>query len=88
MIFDPSTMRRLLDKAGFAVDWLKTTARGARSAWTLGRHLTRESRWDVDAGPPSVSSHVRAIPFQLRQRIVIAGGKQVGEELVVQARPM
>jgi SAM-dependent methyltransferase len=88
MIFDPSTMRRLLDQSGFTVDWLRTTARGARSAWTLGRHLSREALWDVDAGPPSVSSHVKAIPFQLWQRIVISSGKQVGEELVVQARPM
>lgn len=88
MIFDPPTMRRLLDQAGFAVDLLKTTARGARSVWTQGRHLMRESRWDVEAGPPSVSSHVKAIPFQLWQRIVISSGKHVGEELVVQARPM
>jgi SAM-dependent methyltransferase len=86
MIFDPPTMRRLLDQAGFDVDWLTTTARGARSAWILGRHLRRESDWDTAAGPPSVGSHVRAIPFQLWQRIVIASGRQAGEELVVQAR--
>ncbi len=87
MLFDPPTARRLLDQAGFDVVWLMTTARGARSAWTLGRHLRRESRWDTTAGPPSVSSHLAAIPFQLWERIVISSGKQVGEELVVQARP-
>jgi SAM-dependent methyltransferase len=87
MIFDPPTMRRLLDQAGFDVDWLRTTARGARSTWTLGRHLTRRPQWDVATGPPSVGSHVTAIPFQLWQRIVISSGRQVGEELVVQARP-
>jgi SAM-dependent methyltransferase len=87
MIFDPPTMRRLLDQAGFDVDWLTTTARGARSAWILGRHLGREPDWNTAAGPPSVGSHVRAIPFQLWQRIVIASGRQAGEELVVQARP-
>jgi SAM-dependent methyltransferase len=87
MIFDPPTMRRLLDEAGFDVDWLTTTARGARSAWILGRHLQREPEWDTTAGPPSVGSHVTAIPFQLWQRIVISSGRQVGEELVVQARP-
>jgi SAM-dependent methyltransferase len=87
MIFDPSTMRRLLEQAGFQVDWLKTTARGARSAWTLGRHLRREPRWDSAVGPPSVSSHVKAIPFQVWERIAISSGRQVGEELVVQARP-
>lgn len=80
-------MRRLLDQAGFDVDWLTTTARGARSTWTLGRHLSRESHWDSATGPPSVRSHVTAIPFQLWQRTVISRGRQVGEELVVQARP-
>jgi SAM-dependent methyltransferase len=85
MIFDPPTMRRLLDLAGFDVDWLTTTARGARSIWTLGRHLTRESQWDTGTGPPSLGSHVRAIPFQLWERVLISSGRQVGEELVVQA---
>jgi SAM-dependent methyltransferase len=87
IIFDPPTMRRLLDQAGFEIDWLITTARGARSAWILGRHLRRESDWDTAAGPPSVGSHVRAIPFQLWERIVIASGRQAGEELVVLASP-
>lgn len=87
MIFDPPTMRRLLDEAGFDVDWLTTTARGARSTWTLGRHLSRESVWDSASGPPSVGSHVTAIPFQLWQRLVISSGRHVGEELVVHARP-
>lgn len=87
MIFDPSTMRRLVEQAGFEVEWLKTTARGARSAWTVGRYLQREPRWNVAGGPPSVGSHVKAIPFQLWQRIAISTGRQVGEELVVQARP-
>ena len=87
MIFDPPTMRRMLDQAGFDIDWLTTTARGARSTWTLGRYLRRASRWDTDAGPPSVTSHVTAIPFQLWERVVIASGRPAGEELVVQARP-
>jgi SAM-dependent methyltransferase len=86
MIFDPPTMRELLDQAGFEVDWLRTTARGARSTWTLGRHLRREPQWDTATGPPSVGSHVVAIPFQLWQRIAISRGRQVGEELVVEAR--
>jgi SAM-dependent methyltransferase len=86
MIFDPSTMRRLLHQAGFDVDWLTTTARGARSTWTVGRHLERQSQWNPAAGPPSVGRHVTAIPFQLWQRIVISSGRQVGEELVVHAR--
>jgi len=87
IIFDPPTMRRLLNEAGFDIEWLVTTARGARSTWTLGRHLTRELRWDTSAGPPSVRRHVSAIPFQLWERVVISTGKQVGEELVVHARP-
>jgi SAM-dependent methyltransferase len=52
MIFDPPTMRRLLDQAGFDVDWLTTTARSARSTWTLGRHLRREQHWDVAPARP------------------------------------
>jgi SAM-dependent methyltransferase len=87
VLFDPPTMRRLLDEAGFDVDWLVTTARGARSTWTVGRHLRRQAQWDTAAGPPSVASHVAAIPFQLRQRWMIAAGSQAGEELVVHARP-
>jgi SAM-dependent methyltransferase len=87
MIFDPPTMRRLLDQAGFEIEWLTTTARGARSTWTLGRHLARESIWNPAAGPPSVASHVRAIPFQLWERIMISRGGEAGEELVVHALP-
>jgi SAM-dependent methyltransferase len=87
VLFDPATIRRLLSRSGFDVERLVTTARGARSTWTLGLQIRRTARWNVSTGPPGLGSHLAAIPFQLFQRLLIATGKPVGEELLLTARP-
>ncbi len=86
MVLSPSNIRLLAGQAGLTVESVMTTARGARSTWTLGQHLRRAPTWDLSSGPPSNWSHLKAVPFQLLERLLIALGRNVGEELVVVAQ--
>jgi 2-polyprenyl-3-methyl-5-hydroxy-6-metoxy-1,4-benzoquinol methylase len=86
MVLSPSNIGLLASQAGLIVRSVRTTARGARSTWTLGQHLRRAATWDTSGGPPSLRSHLKAVPFQLLERFLIALGHDVGEELVVTAQ--
>jgi len=84
-IFEPHSLRRVLEECGLAVTQLTTTARGARAVWFQGREIARHGRWDATRAP-TLLQHAMGIPFQLRMRISVADGAQVGEELLAWAR--
>jgi SAM-dependent methyltransferase len=86
MIFNPPSLRRLASSAGLEIQWLVSTARRARNAWTLGRRLSYSATWDMSR-PPALISSIVAIPFQLWERLLIRAGREVGEELFMIARP-
>jgi len=71
MIFKASNLGRIADSGGFAVAQLRSTATGARGIW-------RRSRPDHGS---------TGLIFQLRERIAILLGHEIGEELVLMAHP-
>jgi len=86
MIFNPRSLRSLVSSAGLEIEGLVSTARGARNTWTLGWHLSRAATWNMSA-PPTVLDGLAAVPFQILERFLITAGRDLGEELVMTARP-
>ena len=85
MLFRIATLRSTATAAGFAVETLTSSVTGARSVWTQSLRLRRR-HYLGPMGRSTLASFAGGLPFQLLERILVASGRELGEELILQAR--
>jgi hypothetical protein len=84
MIFSVAAMAQIVRSAGLHVTSVRTVPCGARGVHVLSERLRAGQHLQL-SGPMPAVRQVAGVPFQLKERSLIAAGRHAGEEIIMTA---
>jgi 2-polyprenyl-3-methyl-5-hydroxy-6-metoxy-1,4-benzoquinol methylase len=85
-LYTVQALSSVVASAGFYIERAVTTPYGARSVPALSRAIRRKGRGGAFGRQLGLGVHLLGVPFQVLERMLIALGRPVGEEILLVAR--